>query len=408
MCAKPLPYHTIIPPTGSFKGVAALGEGQVYDGEWLDSLPHGYGVLEESGKISSGNWYRGEMHGACKVVWSSGLRDGFVFKGEMKHGKMIHGVYENKEREVRFEGSFDRNGMYDGENCYYKKRKISYRGSFKNGLYHGLGILTNDVGRKFAGIYIHGLLKEGIGSITFSTGTIWEGEFDGDGKPIIPSYKQIVPPRGVYKEGRKTFLRTDYGYYRGSWKDQQPHGKGEIYYPSGGYFIGKFKKGKKTMSGELRLSDNSIYVGEFKRDLMHGEGRHTYQNGSYYEGSYVKGKRAGHGVWYNAKSKFRYSGMFSVKGEYSGPGEIEFGNGFSWRGRFQNGIPSSMPHISDVVPVSGDFGPITVCISDHSAEEDYRIYHGAFKDRKYHGKGQIFWLQSGNWSEGTFKNGKKL
>ena len=408
MCAKPLPYYVIVPPTGYFKGAAVLEEGEVYDGEWTDSLPHGQGVSRKDGVVRSGTWRYGEMNGACEVKWSGGVRKGSTFKGEMRDGKMTHGVYTNKDRELYFNGGFNRNGMYDGEDCVYKKRNLSYRGGFKKGVYHGLGVLTNDHGRKYAGIYTDGTLKEGIGSITFSNGRVWEGDFDVHGKPGIPYFKDIVPPRGLYKEGKKSFLRTDYGYYKGSWKDQRPHGKGEMYYPSGGYYIGKFKNGKRTKSGELRLSDKSTYVGGFKRDVMHGEGKHTFLDGSYYEGSYVEGKRAGHAVWYNAKSKFRYTGMFNVKGEYSGSGFVEFGNGFSWRGRFETGTPVSLPHIKDIVPLSGVFGPCTVCISgDHSAKEDYRMYHGKFKDRKYHGEGQILWLQSGKWSEGIFVNGRK-
>ena len=31
MCAKPLPYYVIVPPTGYFKGAALLEEGEVYE-----------------------------------------------------------------------------------------------------------------------------------------------------------------------------------------------------------------------------------------------------------------------------------------------------------------------------------------------------------------------------------------
>ncbi len=116
-------------------------------------------------------------------------------------------------------------------NCYgeYIFPRNEYKGEWKNGAFHGEGILKEAWG----GIYVGGFknnLAHGFGRQEEKDGTVWECEV----------------------------------------KDDLCNGKGKITY-----------------------ADGSSYEGEFKDFLYHGKGKHIDQYGSIYEGEFIKGSSNG-------------------------------------------------------------------------------------------------------------------
>ena len=426
--ARMYSFHEVIPMHGKHTGDALLEDGVVYSGEWEDGKPHGKGrcVWLNEGQTFAGHWKAGIIHGEGDMKFGKHtIRKNASFRGIFVDGKMYSGRYIDADKNIVFEGQF-LNGRYHGDHCTYDNGKSKYSGSFRRGRFHGIGELVDEVGWKTRGDFIDGVLH-GNGKIVFQSGLEWCGQFI-EGKPMVDEYMEHVPLHGVAKLKDRLFA-VKLGFYIGSWKDQKPHGRGEYYYTTGNYYVGKFKKGKRSMKGTMHFSTLSVYSGEWKSNFMHGEGHHEYSDGSYYEGSYVNGRRCGYGTWYDATKKIRFVGLFDENEKYTKSGMLTFGSGFVLKAKFKNGKPI-LPHARDIVPPTGTIGPILVCVSgclevgrkknrhgvsdrardcdedEHSTDEDYRFYYGCFLNREYHGPGEIIWCATGRWVKGFFEHGK--
>jgi len=113
--------------------------------------------------------------------------------------------------------------------------------------------------------------------------------------------------------GRKIYVNGD--YYKGSFLNGLPDGKGllveitgrkfegewrsgyqhgycvEVWGNGEGKYEGEFVEGRRQGKGRLELADGSYYEGEFEDGLFHGQGLYFFKDsGKTYEGSFVKGK----------------------------------------------------------------------------------------------------------------------
>lgn len=52
--------------------------------------------------------------------------------------------------------------------------------------------------------------------------------------------------------------------YSGEWMGGIPHGKGELYYPNGGYYVGYFNKGNADGEGRFISPEGWMYEGELE------------------------------------------------------------------------------------------------------------------------------------------------
>ena len=91
-------------------------------------------------------------------------------------------------------------------NCYAKinlgDKNVVYDGEFKNGKFHGQGILIDPLGTKYAGEWKNGM-PDGKGTLTDSDGTKFIGEWkngkkDGSGTYIFTNGKT---KQGIFKDG---------------------------------------------------------------------------------------------------------------------------------------------------------------------------------------------------------------
>lgn len=65
----------------------------------------------------------------------------FRFKGELKNGLVEgKGQLRFKNGEAEYQGSF-REGLFEGENCFYKCQEYSYKGDFRAGKKEGYGVI---------------------------------------------------------------------------------------------------------------------------------------------------------------------------------------------------------------------------------------------------------------------------
>ncbi len=133
--------------------------GSVFEGEWLNGLPHGKGaVTHVNGDKYIGTYKNGNRHGQATYIYADGDR---------------------------------------------------YVGEYRNGEKHGQGTYTYADGEKYVGEYRDGK-KHGQGTYTFFQGDIYIGEWlddkqHGKGKEIYSDGRQ--PNEGIFENGK--FVRAE-------------------------------------------------------------------------------------------------------------------------------------------------------------------------------------------------------
>jgi len=217
---------------------------------------------------------KGEPHGRGSMHYAKG---GWLesYEGEWRNGKR-HGHGKLRDTEFRLEGEW------------------------RDGKIHGFGIKTYFTGEKFSGEFRDG--TEYKGEMVFVDGEIYDGEWS-NGRP----------------GGRGVIVYEDFARYEGGvhssgddgWRHRQeywPHGEGEMRYPDGEIYSGKWHSGIPLDlyegelldglphgQGTLSTPDDDRYEGQWKGGLPHGRGRKKWADGSSYEGDWERRFPYGHG-----------------------------------------------------------------------------------------------------------------
>lgn len=188
-----------------------------------------------------------------------------VYRGEMK---FINGKYK-----------------FDGYGKLYEDNLFKYDGGFKNGLFHGKGILTN------------------YQNIKRYDGEFENSQYNGYGK--------------LYEFG---ILK-----YEGQFKNGQFHGKGKFnYLQKKKSYEGNFENGKYNGFGIL-TDNNKIYEGNFKNGNYNGFGRLYDDKLLSYEGEFKNGYKHGYGKEYYhiIENKYIITEGYFYYNKYNGYIEIK-------------------------------------------------------------------------------------
>ncbi len=185
----------------------------------------------------------------------------------------------------------------DGDRTKYYR---VYEGSWKDGLSHGFGILTDFVGsERYVGGWNEGF-KHGRGTMLFSNGDRYEGEW----------------ARGEI-EGRGTMLFSNGDRYEGEWEGQLFHGMGTLHCSDGTFvegewalgllldrFQGETRQGLPHGRGVYEFFSGKRYEGEWENGYEHGQGITEFPNGERFEGEWLEGLRHGKGKHYYDDAHF--------------------------------------------------------------------------------------------------------
>ena len=198
-------------------------------------------------------------------------------------------------------------------------------------------------------------------------------------------------------------LTSDLQVKEGSWHNGKLNGNCRVISSNGEVFIGNFKFDVKDGFGEL--NGDSHYKGEFKNNLSHGKGEEKWKNGSKYQGDYIKGTRHGKGLfsWPDGSS---YEGDFR-NNTIEGFGVYSWTGGRSYTGQWKN---NKMHGHGKFVWEDGKvyegqymdnekngFGTMTL--------KSGKKYEGQWKNGKQHGTGTLHYAESlkkGVWDKGKF------
>lgn len=142
---------------------------------------------------------------------------------------------------------------------------------------------------------------DGAGTMVYPDGSRYEGNwfhggYDGDGhfsRPDGTDYRGVFRNDGPWQvTGRMHF--PDGSWYQGTWNRQTGRGGGWIWWPDGRYYAGTWlvpgdEKALPDGDGELIYPDGSRYVGRFLDGLPDGYGTLTSPAGLKTTGIFRKG-----------------------------------------------------------------------------------------------------------------------
>ena len=199
----------VVAPTQAQEGDR---DGVVYEGEMLDGVRSGHGVLTwPDGSRYDGQFENGVRHGQGTLL----LPTGDVYAGAFEHDAMTgSGRLEWTNGDV-YEGDFV-DGERTGQGAYFWRNGARYRGALVAGVPHGDGVYE------------------------YTDGTVYQGQF-ADGSKA--GFGELI---------------QDGARYRGWFADDERHGLGHYRGKDGTLFKGHFAFGrqngpgvKETPSGEL-------------------------------------------------------------------------------------------------------------------------------------------------------------
>ncbi|KAL4277500.1 hypothetical protein HN51_060606 [Arachis hypogaea] len=202
-----------------------LPNGDMYTGDRLDQLPHGYGkYLWTDGCMYVGEWCKGNIMGQGRFSWPNG---------------------------ARYDGDFKCSFM-DGEGTYVASNGDTYKGSWVMDFRHGNGSESYSNGDSYDGEWKKGL-KHGYGKYHWKNGNFYDGQWKN----------------GLFsEEGTMTFNNGD--SYEGCWEDGFPKGNGTYRFAGdGGIYVGIWSKDPKEQSGTYHPNDDGPKIELDPREMLY-------------------------------------------------------------------------------------------------------------------------------------------
>jgi len=330
------------------------------------------------------------------------------YKGEWKNGE-FHGKGVLREAwGAIYKGDF-KNNMADGHGKQEEKDGGWFEGEVKNDLLNGKGVYVTSSGNRYEGNFVDHLL-EGQGVFSKPDGTRASGEFkkdllNGKGKW---EYANGNFYEGDFKDdeahGFGIFVWKDGDRYEGEYIDGYRSGKGKIVYTNGDIFEGEWKDGDKHGKGKIVYANGDIYDGEYEMGFKTGKGTLIWVSGAKYEGDFLEGLKNGNGI-FTFESGNKYIGEY-LNDEAHGKGTFIWVDGAKYEGEWENGYRSGKgKYLYESGTVyegefkfnkSEGFGTIIY--------EDGTKYVGEFKDDWEHGEGTAEY-ENGDKYVGQFDDG---
>ena len=224
----------------------------IYYGNWNENNEmEGYGIyyLNDQKVVTEGVWNKGNIKFG-RIFF----KNGDIYEGEMKNS-VPHGkgkiTFFNKES---YTGDFIM-GEMTGKGTYIFSDKTMYTGGIKNGLFNGIGKMKWINGIEYNGNFVDSTLC-GKGKISNIQGEEYEGNFDknefyGEGIYIFNNGEQY---EGNYeygiKKGNGKYKKNDNIIFEGVWNDDLPNGNGTIHY-EGNILKGFWRNGNLIGNPEI-------------------------------------------------------------------------------------------------------------------------------------------------------------
>lgn len=139
--------------------------------------------------------------------------------------------------------------------------KMEWSGSCVDGFAEGFGTQT---------------ARTAAGEVMSWTGSMSRGKGEGEGTQIEKKNGKLqLTAKGIWKNNylvSGTVTTADGLIYSGEFKEDQPHGQGNLFLPDGSSYVGNFDDGKFSGWGVFTYSQGGSFEGEWLHDKRHGIG----------------------------------------------------------------------------------------------------------------------------------------
>lgn len=358
------------------------------------------------------------VHISPKNIWTILYSNGDKYIGEVdKKTPCGEGTFFFSDG-GEYKGSFV-NGRVEGHGIFSCANGGCYKGTFVNGILHGYGEVVSQDRTRYVGNLSKGM-PCGKGSLYQTDGTIIESDlWESSLKP--KSGKIIYPNQAIYE---------------GEIVDRIPHGKGTLFFSTGGYCKGFFINGMLDGYGEALLQKQSRYLGNFTKGFPSGvgllhltdgtiiksktwdchlqlkEGKATYLDKTIYKGSFFNLRPHGKGTLLFSTGE-RYIGIFT-NGQLNGKAKIIWPDKSRYETVFINGKSSGKGSLflTDGTLIESDTWNDTIRsgLGKIIYPRKKKIYEGPFINLQPHGVGKwtgsiklrkkLPWRYEGNFIDG--------
>lgn len=269
-------------------GIKALNQGRhtvvymdggKFVGNFKNGKKQGYGKYVGNGYIIKANYSNDRLNGKGSIKYPDGMQYAYYegyFKDGGFHGKGILKVSDGTVQKGVFENGF----LAIGSKC-----EVDYGNGYK---YEGVvadrteGKITFPDGRIYEGICVRCMQPlKGQGTLRFPDGSVYNG---------VVNHKGEMVEKGTLKCGNGDF-------YEGEFLNDNPHGYGKWTFKSGTIYKGQFFDGVFSDNGEMTWTNGAKYKGEFKKGQRTGKGVYHWTNGDEYDGEFLDGKLHGWGAY---------------------------------------------------------------------------------------------------------------
>lgn len=235
------------------------------------------------------------------------------------------------------------------------------------------GTLNYSDGAVYEGDVLYGRIRNGTGTLKWSTGETYSGEwqndyFNGQGTlewPGLGTYEGAFV--NGKREGEGTFTWTyengprpgDPVSYSGSWTDDKIGPNGKMTLAETGTYEGEFQKQVRNGAGTFTWLNGDVYTGQWANDSIQGQGELKLADGIILKGEFAKGVLKNGAVTYSVEGG---SAVRSVQngrimdnvivtymdgtvvsgklkgGEFNGQVTIKYASGDSYEGTIKAGV----------------------------------------------------------------------
>ncbi|MBO4364823.1 MAG: TIR domain-containing protein [Eggerthellaceae bacterium] len=191
----------------------------------------------------------------------------------------------------------------DGGSIYWQDGSW-YEGGIEDGEPHGFGCKYWPDGSYLGGEFVRGAASRGTKH--FRGGSVYEGEFDAEGKrsgqgTLRSAIGEVYEGEWLHdcRHGHGRSAEKSGWVYDGDWEDDARSGWGVLTSPAGYRYEGEWKKNKRNGLGTVVYppsDQRESAKGNFYSDALQGFGVVCYRDGRIYEGNWSKDEQSGYGT----------------------------------------------------------------------------------------------------------------
>lgn len=265
--------------TRTGKGVHFFVNGDIYEGSFVDGVPHGKGTF----RYSNGNNYKGYFEtGKCHGRGLLKYPDNNILEGQWSDGKLSEKVKIRMFNGDVFTGIW-RESCKISKGTYTFSNGDSLEGEFRAGAYKGFGKYFTKTGI-YEGMFISSAaIVSGCAKLELT-----DGSYSGEIEIVAQTGHELVKLFGndhcyivlAILTGKATLVYKDGSQYSGSFVNGKYHGTGIRSFRNGAYYDGDWKDGLRHGTGKNKFCDGLIYKGFWKDDKWNGRGSLFYPDGS--------------------------------------------------------------------------------------------------------------------------------